>query len=171
MTNDKNMRTDTQRLKDVLQAYGADRSRWPHEDRVRFSQADVDATATGDLADAAELDAILSHATSPAAAKGLAARITSNILNDAASGEYGNVVAFAGNQDKPRRAPGLRQPTMWPAAALLAASLATGIVLGQSEILTGLNFEPSSGSAIVDELGDAVLGLQFSVDEISEDTL
>ena len=60
---------------------------------------------------------------------------------------------------------------MWPAAALLAASLATGIVLGQSEILTGLNFEPSSGSAIVDELGDAVLGLQFSVDEISEDTL
>jgi len=122
---------DKQRLKLVLEAYGADPARWPEADRHLAAAA-----GSPGLRRAKAIDAVLTAATAPQAPAGLASRIAASAV-----AQTSNVVAFA-----PRSA---RKLPYWPAAAALAASLAIGIYLGATS--PGDMFFPATGTAALDD--------------------
>ena len=173
MTQDtgKNVDALLNRLETVLEAYGADRSRWPQADRELLRDVGVDASVA-QADQARELDAILSGATEPRTAEGAGAAVAARILAQAESSEDANVVAFdAEARREPRRA---FDPiaSVWPAAALLAASLVIGVFLGQSDLWSDtLQRGFLSADASVDALSDAVFGLPLDALNFTEETL
>lgn len=132
-------------LERLLEVYGADRTRWPARERLRFASLITDEPGAQRLmAEAAALDRLLDVA--PAARK------------DQEQGLTGRIVAAArGQQHNPLRASQVspavsniiklpawvRRPQIarafgaseWPAAGLLAASLVLGVVLGSAGTL------------------------------------
>ncbi len=161
------------RLQQLLAAYGADRAKWPEPDRVRFAEHVLEeALPSDEVAGAQELDDILSHATAPTAHASAAARIAEEIVKQPGAEISGNVVEFAAEAGSRKRAIPPIRAALWPDAALIAASLVIGIVLGQSELLTEISFGfGSTGISTVEELGNAVLGLNIDPTLVSEDTL
>jgi hypothetical protein len=147
----KKMSTRDRQLKELdalerlLDVYGADRTRWPARERLRFASLITDEPEAQRLmAEAVALDRLLDVA--PAARK------------DQEQGLTGRIVAAArGQQHKPLRgsevAPAIsnivklpawvRRPQIarafgasdWPAAGLLAASLVLGVMLGSAGML------------------------------------
>ena len=171
MTNDKDHGADA-RLREILSAYGADPSRWPAGDRARFADSELQKERlSDDLAQARELDKLLSQASTPAPDASAAGRISENILQQAEPEATDNVVKFAAEPPRKKAAPQLGVP-WWPDTALIAASLLIGIVLGQGELMTELGFGFSvTGVLTVEELSNAVLGLNIDGSLISEDIL
>ena len=132
-------------LERLLEVYGADRTRWPARERLRFASLITDEPEAQRLmAEAVALDRLLDVA--PAARK------------DQEQGLTGRIVAAArGQQHNPLRASQVspavsniiklpawvRRPQIarafgaseWPAAGLLAASLVLGVVLGSAGTL------------------------------------
>lgn len=156
---------DNTRLRAVLEAYGADQRRWPAADREAFARHDLEA---GDIAqtatEARELDALLARATPLEAGPGMAERVAARILDKPDVIERGNVVALATRSSA--------RPGPVATAALLAASLVLGIFLGQAETLSDLAASAFLGDGTgLHELGNTVLGLQFSPDAVAEDLL
>jgi anti-sigma factor RsiW len=104
------------RLEAILAIHGARPERWPQEMRARLSAfIDEEPAAARLFAEARALDRLLGAAPDPAPPYGLEARIL------AAATQPG------------RRPPAIRAKRgMWPEAALLAASLFIGFVIGLS---------------------------------------
>lgn len=129
----RNNRTDElQALSEVLDAFGADRTRWPCGAAERFALLLAkDAEAQERLAEAAALDRLLdtADAVAPAAPAGLADRIVAAAVaappRGARSG--GSNVVVLRPPSAPRQAP---VRSGWQAAALLAASLVFGVYIG-----------------------------------------
>ncbi len=174
MTNDRDKKdTANSRLRQLLAAYGADRSRWPEQDRAQFSDTDAeDAGLSDEIDEARALDKILSRATPALPTAEAASRMAAAIEAQVTPSAESNVVALSGQADPQRnRAPRFGS-SLWPDAVLIAASLIIGIALGQSDILSDVSFGFSYGDpSAVDELGSAVFGLNFDPDLISENTL
>lgn len=169
----KNKDQGEARLQQLLAAYGADRAKWPEPDRVRLAEHVLeDVLPFGEVARAQELDEILSHATAPTADASAAARIAEEILKQQGAEVSENVVEFAAQTGSRKQAIPSSRAALWPDAALIAASLIIGVVLGQSELLTEVSFGfGSTGVSTVEELGNAVLGLNVDPALVSEDTL
>jgi hypothetical protein len=100
--------TGDERLKELLDAYGADRSRWPAADQERFAAEDL--SHSPDFLAAAALDRLLAQAAKPVPPAGAEARLAMKIQG--------------------MRAAPPRRHLPWAAALPLAASLALGIYLG-----------------------------------------
>ena len=170
MTNDKDLEAAA-RLYEVLSAYGADPARWPAEDRARLAErGSEEEPMSEDLVRARELDMLLSQASTPVPDASAASRISENILQLAAPGAEDNVVEFAAEPASRKKTARHLNVPWWPDTALIAASLLIGIVLGQSELMTELGFAVT-GVPTVEELGNAVLGLNIDQSLISEDIL
>ncbi len=172
MTSDTD-RQAQERLRQLLAAYGADRIKWPEPDRARFADDAPDEMALSDeITDARQVDLLLSHATAPAPDTSAATRIAERILQEAEVPAPDNIFEFtaqgaARGQTRPRS-----RIALWPDTALIAASLIVGVVLGQSDLLTEIGFGFGlTGASTVEELGNAVLGLNIDSSLISEDML
>ena len=148
MTNIKDRNELLIRLAKVVDAYGADQSRWPDADQVLLRTiVTSDVQAQRLLRDGAALDRILSLAqdcdASATHPKSLADRIMGRIHQhaDRGSGEpaqhSAEIVVLPRRKSTSGAPMSASEPvrTRWMAAAALAASLLIGIVVGQSGTL------------------------------------
>lgn len=140
MTKDKQAE-DRQALERLLEVCGADRTRWPARERLRFaSVVGEDAEAKRMVAEAAALDSLLDLAprASDDREHALKERIVATALRSAET-----KLAVVGGSAKadPARAPARPRSYAFgrasvgqelPAAAVLAASLVIGVMLGSA---------------------------------------
>lgn len=149
-------KADLETLERVLATFGADRDRWPAAERLRLAPLIAESTeARRMMAEARALDRLLDKA--PAVSRqrqdALAARIVTEIGGrDAAPVRSGGEVISLGDRSRgggtasSRVArPPFGRPRPSPVAALLAASLVGGLVLGWSTL----------GSALLPDLGSS----------------
>jgi hypothetical protein len=132
---------DRQALSRLLDTCGADRTRWPARERLRFAGfISEDAEAQRMLSEARALDALLDCAprASEEREHALKERIVASALRSGATSfsvVAGSAQAAPAPQVAPERGPVLRRfaaAREWPAAAVLAASLVVGVMLGSA---------------------------------------
>ena len=138
MTTNDRRAEDRQALERLLDVYGADRTRWPARERLRFASFIAeDKAAARLLAEADALDRLLDRAprTSEVRMHALKERIVAAAVR---TGHGGLVVVPAGASAGGKLASWGRRPapgfsgSEWPAAAVLAASLVLGVLLGSA---------------------------------------
>ncbi len=129
---------DRQALEHLLEVYGADRTRWPARDRLRFASfVSEDESAARLLAEAVALNSLLDLAprASEDRERALKERIVAAALR---SGEPRLAVVAGSSMGSAAPARASRMPSWlnkarsgreWP-AAVLAASLVVGVMLG-----------------------------------------
>jgi hypothetical protein len=166
---------DREALERLLEIYGADRTRWPARERLRFAGiVGDDKVAARMLAEAGALDRLLEQAprASGADIDALKERIVAAALR---SGAPQLAVVAGGKAGVAKHSPTTsRGPAFaarfgrgqWPAAAMLAASLVLGVMLGSTGTLdatmqevaqvTGFGSTASDSSQLA--LGDDVYG-------------
>jgi hypothetical protein len=135
---------DREALERLLDIYGADRTRWPARERLRFAGVDSDDTvAARMLAEAGALDRLLEQAprASGADIDALKERIVAAALR---SGAPQLAVVAGGNAGVAKRSSAPTRGSafaarlghgQWPAAAMLAASLVLGVMVGSTGTL------------------------------------
>jgi hypothetical protein len=135
-TNDRQVE-DRQALERLLAIYGADRTRWPARERLRFASVIAeDAVARRQFDEAAALDRVLDLAprASEARVEALKSRIVAAALSSSDKGLVRATAPQAGGNVIPLTRRSTFKPTFsraeWPAAAVLAASLVLGVMLG-----------------------------------------
>lgn len=138
MTKMDRQAEDQEALERLLDIYGADRTRWPARERLRFASViSEDEAAARLLTEADALDRLLDQAprTSEADIEALKERIMAAALR------AGPVkLAIVGAEKSPRGSwpAHLRRPAFaakaveWSATGVLAASLVLGVVLGSA---------------------------------------
>ncbi len=178
MTMKDTKANDREALERLLDVYGADRTRWPARERLRFaSLISEDKAAQQMLAESAALDALLDRAprTSEDREHALKERIVAAALRQ--SEPRLAVVAAAGESTatssrlptwmrqparslESARARGLRE---LPAAAALAASLVLGVMLGSTGSLDTAvqDVAAVTGIAAESETSQLALGEDF----------
>jgi len=183
MTKNNKQVADREALERLLEIYGADRTRWPARERLRFASVISDDDAASHmLAEAQALDTLLDRASRPsdAAVEALKDRIMAAAMREppakvsvatrpAASIRPAASVTSIWSRRRvlPAIAPRFAE---WPAAAVLAASLVVGVMLGsagtfdatmsQMAQVAGLQSAASDSAGTVDSaqlaLGDEI---------------
>lgn len=136
MTRQDRKAAELEALRDLLERYGADRTRWPARERLRFAQVLAeDDEARRLLAQATVLDRLLELAPTVGAER--EQEVGARIL--AMAQAQGRSIAAQPQGDSVVRLHAAR-PAMrlLPAAALLAASLLVGVFAGTSGVLERL---------------------------------
>jgi len=139
MTKNDRQAVDREALERLLDIHGADRTRWPARERLRFASViSDDETAARMLAEASALDMLLDKASRPSEAgiEALKERIMAAALREhaaqlpVATGSSASVTSIWSR----RRSLSAIAPRFaeWPAAAVLAASLVLGVMLGSA---------------------------------------
>ena len=179
MTNKDTQATDREALARLLEIHGADRTRWPARERLRFAGViSEDKTAAKLLAEAEALDRLLDQAPRASAAgiEALKERIVAAALRthepQLAVIAGGKKVAVVPHAQRGRRSLTTRF-VEWPAAAVLAASLVLGVMLGTTgtvgmamqEVAQVAGFGTGTSDGAQLALGDDALG------QIDEDLL
>lgn len=168
------MATELEALKSRLEISGADRTRWPAQDRLRFaSLISQDDEARRLVAEAAALDRLLDAAPAIDNAKqaSLIDRIVAAAEAEGAPATAGNVISI-GAARRPARKPPVHQRSSWQAAALLAASLFVGAFVGTSGLLGSAVPGLSAGEYDVADLDATELVLDGNRSSLlEEDTL
>jgi hypothetical protein len=134
MTRQERKAVEMEALQRLLESHGADRTRWPARDRLRFAQMIAeDAEARRLVAEATALDSLLELAPAPSLEREqeIGARILA--LAQAEPRAVEKEVELRARARVQR--PGLRH---LPAAALLAASLLVGVFAGTSGVIERL---------------------------------
>jgi len=142
MTTKDKRAEDRRALEHVLDVYGADRTRWPARERLRFaSLVAEDPAAQHLLAEASALDSLLDLAPRASAARehALKERIVAAALRQseprfAVVARAADAGGSTGWKAWMRRASHSRAPVSsgWAAGGLLAASLFVGVLLGSA---------------------------------------
>jgi hypothetical protein len=141
MTNIDKRAEDREALERLLDVYGADRTRWPARERFRFAGiAGEDKVAARMLAEANALDRLLEQAprASGADVEALKERIMAAALRSGApqlAVVAGGKAGVAQPNSATKRGPAFATRFgrgEWPAAAMLAASLVLGVMLGSA---------------------------------------
>jgi hypothetical protein len=162
--NDKNAPGGIEALKRLLEIYGADRSRWPARDRLKFAELVAEsAGARQAMADAEAFDRLLDMAPEPKATDmtALSNRILAAAAADARGDRPGKVETLS-RSARPRNESLKSQPRRrvdWPAAALMAASLMLGIFAGtngyfgdvtgsETDVAMNASYDQSDASAL-----------------------
>lgn len=171
MTSKDRRAEDRVALERLLEIHGADRTRWPARERLRFAGVVSDDEAAARLlAEAEALDRLLDRA--PRVSEAKIDALKERIVAAALRSERPKLTAVAGGKVVPSKAwlGQLRRPSWtsrseWPAAAVLAASLVVGVVLGSAGTfdttvqrvasVTGLS---TAGDATNLALGEEILG-------------
>jgi hypothetical protein len=179
MTNKDTQATDREALARLLEIHGADRTRWPARERLRFAGViSEDKTAAKLLAEAEALDRLLDQAPRASAA-GIEA-LKERIVAAALRTHEPHLAVIAGGKKVavlPQARLGRRSLATrfveWPAAAVLAASLVLGVMLGTTgtvettmrEVAQVAGFGNGNSDGAQLALGDDALG------QIDEDLL
>lgn len=157
-----NAANEIEALKALLEIYGADRSRWPARDRLKFAEfLSESAEARRLLADAEAFDRLLNMAPEPQAAD--LGALSDRILA-AAGPRSATVTAFPQSSGRARVPARPKTETDWPAAALLAASLILGIFAGVSGYADGVTSGTLEVAASGSESNSDVGALAFGSD-------
>lgn len=175
MTSKDRRAEDREALEHLLEIHGADRTRWPARERLRFAGViSRDAAAARMLAEAQALDRLLDQA--PRASEASIEALKGRIIAAALRSQPPHLTAIAGHRPAPAKAwlGQLRRPSLvarfgeWPAAAVLAASLVLGVMLGtagtfdttmqQMAKVAGLAGTTSATDSSHLALGEEVLG-------------
>jgi hypothetical protein len=161
---DQNAPGGIEALKRLLEIFGADRSRWPARDRLKFAELLAEsAEARRLVAEAEAFDRLLDKAPEPKAndIAALSSRILAAAAADARADQASKILTFS-RTAKSGSAP-LRfqvgRMVDWPAAALMAASLMLGIFAGtngyfgdvtgsETDIVLNASYEQSDASAL-----------------------
>ena len=138
MTKMNKRAEDREALERLLDIYGADRTRWPARERLRFAGViSEDKTAAHMLAEADALDRLLEQA--PRASSADVEALKERIMAAALRAKAPQLAVVAGGKTVAskvaagRPAVGVRFARgEWPAAAMLAASLVLGVMLGST---------------------------------------
>lgn len=137
MTSKDRRAEDRVALARLLEIHGADRTRWPARERLRFAGIISDDKGAARLvAEAEALDLLLDRA--PRVSEAKIDALKERIVAAALRSERPKLTAVAGGRSAPKAWLGqLRRPSWtsrseWPAAAVLAASLVVGVVLGSA---------------------------------------
>jgi hypothetical protein len=144
MTTKNTRAEDRQALERLLEVFGADRTRWPARERLRFASLICEDDAARRLvAESAALDALLDRA--PRASEDRERALKERIVAAALRSGEAKLAVVASGQPKASHLPtfmraarlgssrnGTRASREWSAAALLAASLVIGVMLGSS---------------------------------------
>lgn len=174
MTNKNRQAEDREALERLLDIHGADRTRWPARERLRFAGViSEDEAAAGLVAEAQALDRLLDLA--PRASAADIDALKERIVAAALRSQRPQLTAVAGGA-KPAPAKAwlgqLRRPSWggtyieWPAAAVLAASLVLGVMLGSAgtfdatmqEVAQVAGFGSSTTDSSQLALGDDIYG-------------
>jgi hypothetical protein len=176
---------DRQALERLLDVCGADRTRWPARERLRFASfIGEDEGAKRLLAEADALDSLLDRAprASEARERALQERIVAAALRSSETklAVVGGRALVPGASSLRGKLPGVRGfgfgrggvKTEWPAAALLAASLVMGVILGSAGTLDRAVQEVAeiSGYTTATETSQVALGEEI-VAPVEEDLL
>jgi len=137
MTNERNQASEIEALERLVEAFGADRTRWPARARLRFASVLAeDGNARRLVAEAAALDRILDMAPLVPLVRQqrLADRIVASAMRNDTRLRQGaeNVVPLSGAAGRLSRGQRFGAP-VWKSAAVLAASLVLGILAGSNE--------------------------------------
>jgi hypothetical protein len=166
---------DREALERLLEIYGADRTRWPARERLRFAGVVGDDTvAARMLAEAGALDRLLEQAPRASGANidALKERIVAAALRSGApqlAVVSGGKAAVAKRSSAPTRRSafvGRFGHGQWPAAAMLAASLVLGVMVGSTgsldstlqEVADVAGFGSTASDSSQLALGDDVYG-------------
>ncbi len=137
-------RPDIERLRLLLDTFGADRARWPAAERLRLAAfVASDAEARRLVAEAAAFDRLLDMAPrpSPERERAAVARI---------------VAAAFRHENVPWKREPARERPLWRAAAPLAASLVLGVFAGMAGLVPGVE-EFAQADAAEGDIQQAVL--------------
>lgn len=175
---DATRQNELETFRSLLDAYGADRARWPAGAARRWeSLLRSDSEARRLLAEAAAFDRLLDQAATEADESPASRALADRILASAAARPLlrpsplpGNVTVLA-----PRRAPPpprFARRTEWRAAALLAASLLCGLYIGQQGLGDDLLSSASETVGFAASTDTAALGLPLTgTTALEEDAL
>jgi hypothetical protein len=138
MTKMNKRAEDREALERLLDIYGADRTRWPARERLRFAGViSEDKTAAHMLAEADALDRLLEQA--PRASSADVEALKERIMAAALRAKAPQFAVVAGGKAAAGKVAAGRPAVVarfargeWPAAAMLAASLVLGVVLGST---------------------------------------
>ncbi len=139
MTSKDRQTEDREALARLLDVYGADRTRWPARERLRFAGVVIEDKAAARLLGEAEaLDRLLDRA--PRVSEARIDALKERVVAAALRSDRPQLRAIAGSKPEPAKAwlgqmrrPGLSASFReWPAAAVLAASLVLGVMLGSA---------------------------------------
>ena len=182
MVKDKRVE-DRQALERLLDVCGADRTRWPARERLRFASfIGEDEGAKRLLAEADALDSLLDRAprASEARERALQERIVAAALRSSETklAVVSNRSLAPAASSLRARLPGLRGfgggrvKAEWPVAALLAASLVMGVILGSAGTLDRAVQEVAeiSGYTTAPDTSQVALGEEI-VAPVDEDLL
>lgn len=176
MTTKDTRAKDREALERLLDVYGADRTRWPARERLRFASfISEDEAAQRLVAESTALDALLDRAprASEARERALKERIVAAALRSAepqlavvSTDEENAMPRLPAWLRSARRAPlsaRTRERREWPAAGLLAASLMIGVMLGSAGTFDGTVQEvaEAAGFASAGETSQLALGDEF----------
>ena len=172
MTNKDTQATDREALARLLEIHGADRTRWPARARLRFAGViSEDKTAATLLAEAEALDRLLDQA--PRASAAGIEPLKERIVAAALRAHEPHLAVIAGGKKVavlPQARLGRRSLAArfveWPAAAVLAASLVLGVMLGTTgtfettmqEVAQVAGFGNGTADGAQLALGDDALG-------------
>jgi hypothetical protein len=148
------------RLAEVLAAYGADPARWPASERDRLlTYVEGAPELQALLAEAREIDQVLTRARAPAVPAGAAARL---LVRAGQQRPQTTVIPFD------RSASRTKPPSIWSwgAAAALAASFGLGIFLGTTNLTL-----PFGDNGVV-EIDDPIVltGIDDATDLLEDDS-
>jgi hypothetical protein len=135
MMNEPMRTANVRALEQHLEIYGGDQTRWPEKARERFAPLLAgDARARALLAEARALDRLLDRAPVPSICRerSVRDRIVAAISNDKDGLRSDPRVIGLPPRQPPSRTVLSAPRTGWRTAALLAASLATGVYLGST---------------------------------------
>jgi len=135
MTSKDRRLEDREALERLLDIRGADRTRWPARERLRFASViSEDKAAARLVAEAEALDRLLDRA--PRVSEANLEALKERIVAAALRSQPPQLTALAGGKapaGTPARPPTFVQRVAeWPAAAVLAASLVLGVMLGSA---------------------------------------
>jgi len=172
MTSKDRRAEDREALERMLEIYGADRTRWPARERLRFASViSEDKASARLLAEAEALERLLDRA--PRVSEGNVEALKERIVAAALRSQRPQLAAVAGGKavsGKSSWLGQLRRPEWsfgeWPTAAVLAASLMMGVVLGSAgtfdttmqEVASVAGFSTGSSDNAHLALGDDVFG-------------
>jgi hypothetical protein len=183
MTKKDKQVDDREALQRLLDTYGADRTRWPARERLRFAGVvSEDKAAARLLAEAVALDRLLDRA--PQATAGDLDALKERIMSTALRSSQPRLKVVVSEQVAqgavaPAKVLPLRRPSLsrrfgeWPAAAVLAASLVLGVMLGSAGTFTSTMQEVAQATGLSEPATDSSqLALGDYIDgQVDEDLL
>jgi hypothetical protein len=168
----KTSELEPQLLAALIDAYGADPSRWPSDDADLLSRMALDQSLSEKMQEARELDLLLDQAPQPDAPAGAIERLLARVDREEQQSAASNVVAIS--KARASRPHPIGRQTMFgrPSYALMAASLLLGLYLGQADFVNdvvgaAIGFEDSQ-TALFDE---PLYWLSLDAGSFTEETL